>query len=169
MTRDAVRTPKPVMIKFYMPSPALTREVGKIVIRHGHLDYVLRLTIKSLLKLSVFDPLFRTETDRMSGQLRERIRQLAPAKLAAHEDVVSELLSQMDRAKVLTELRNSIVHGVWSRNKLGGPVKLRDTRNDQLNSMPTVKQLKLAERDIDELLRDLNRSRLSGKLKQALD
>jgi hypothetical protein len=151
-----------------MPSPAVTRDVGKIVIRHGHLDYVLRLTIKSLLKISIFDPLFKQETDKMSSMLRARIKELTPTKLAGHKDVLDELLAQIDRAEKLTELRNGIVHGVWARNKGGGAVKLRDTKNDKLHPMPTVKQLRLAERDIDELWRELNRSRLNGKLKQAL-
>jgi len=162
------RTSKAVMIKFYMPSPAVTREVGKIVIRHGHLDYVLRLTIKSLLKISIFDPLFKEETDKMSSTLRARIKELASTKLAGHKDVLDQLLAQIDCAEKLIELRNSIVHGVWSRNKTGGAVKLRDTKNDKLHPMPTVKQLRQAERDIDELLRELNRSRLNGKLRQAL-
>ena len=161
------QTPRAVIIKFYMPSPAVTREVGKIVIRHGHLDYVLRLTIKSLLKISILDPAFKSETDKMSSKLRERIKDLAPTRLAAHQDVLAELLAQLDRAETLTELRNIIVHGVWSRNKIDG-IKLRDMKKGKLDPMPTVKQLRQAERDIDELLHELNRSRLNGALRRAL-
>jgi hypothetical protein len=41
-----------VLIKPYMPSPAVSQQVGKIVIRQGQLDYLLKLTIKSLLGIS---------------------------------------------------------------------------------------------------------------------
>ena len=42
-----------VLIKTYMPSPAVTREIGKFVIAFGHLENLLRLTIRSLLRISI--------------------------------------------------------------------------------------------------------------------
>jgi hypothetical protein len=78
------------------------------------------------------------------------------------------LITQIDSIGRLTELRNNIVHSVWSRNTTGGPVKLRDQRNDKLHPLPTVKQLRAAEREMYALFLTLNHSRLKGKLKQAL-
>ncbi len=153
----------PVMIRPYMPAPALTREVGKIVIRHGQLDHLQRLTIKSLLGISITDALYKKETDKMSGELRERIKQLA-----AHQDVLDELITQIESIGRLTKLRNDIVHSVWSRTTTGGPVKLRDQKNDLLHPLPTVKQLRAAEREMYSLFLTLNHSRLKGKLKHAL-
>ena len=80
-----------VMIKPYMPAPVLSREVGKIVIRHGQLDHLQRLMIKSLLGIAITDPLYKQETSKMSGELRRRIKHLARTKLAAHQDLLDEL------------------------------------------------------------------------------
>lgn len=63
-----------VLIKTYMPSPAVTREIGKFVIAFGHLENVLRLTIKSLLKISIDDPLLEKEIGKkLIGQVLEKL------------------------------------------------------------------------------------------------
>jgi len=159
----------PVLIKPYMPAPALTRELGKIVIRHGQVDHLLRLTIKSLLGISITDPLYKHETHKKrSSVLRERIRELARGRLAAHKAVLDELIAQIDSIERLTNLRNIIAHGVWSRVTTGGLAKLRDPQDDKLHPLPTVKQLKVAEREMYALYLALNHSRRKGRLKQAL-
>jgi hypothetical protein len=157
-----------VLIKPYMPSPAVTQQVGKIVIRQGQLDHLLKLTIKSLLGISIHDPLYTEETERVSSKLRERVKELAATKLAAHEDILNELIEQIDKIGKFTDFRNNIVHGVWSRVTTGGPVKLRDSKNDKRHPLPTVKELRDAEAEMYELFLELNNSRLKGKLKQAL-
>lgn len=158
----------PVMINYKMPSPLPNREIGRVVIRHSHLDHELRLTIKSLLRISITDPMYQNETDMSSGKLRERIKELAANELAAKSDVHDELMGWLERAEKLSELRNQLVHGVWSRSKTDGSIKVRDTRYAKLLKMPTLKELKVADDAMLQLLTELNRSRLKGKLKQAL-
>jgi len=157
-----------VMIDYKTPSPTLTREIGRVVIRHSHLDHELRLTIKSLLRIKIDDPIYQSETDMLSGKLRARIKELAATELAGKPDVHTELTDWLDRSEKLSELRNQLVHGVWSRSKTDGSIKVRDTRFGKLLKMPTVKELKVAEAAMLKLLTELNRSRLKGKLKQAL-
>ena len=45
---------------------------------------------------------------------------------------------------------------------------LRDSKNDKLHPLPTVKELRDAGDEMYELFLELNSSRLKGKLKQAL-
>jgi hypothetical protein len=49
----------------------------------------------------------------------------------------------------------------------GGPVKLRDPKNDKLDELPTAKELRDAEKAMYELFLGLSTWRLKGKLKQA--
>src|SRR5262245_8065886 len=141
-----------VMISYKMPSPLLTREIGRVVVRHSHLDHELRLTIKSLLRISITDPMYQNETDMLSGRLRDRIRELAATELATRPDVHDELIGWLNRAEKLSELRNQLVHGVWSRSKTDGSIKVRDTRHGKLLKMPTVRELKAADDAMRELL-----------------
>ncbi len=63
------------MITLDIPTdPALLAAVGKVALRHGQLDYVLRMTVKSILKLSIRDAL--DATDRQgSRELRDRCQE----------------------------------------------------------------------------------------------
>jgi hypothetical protein len=45
-------------------------------------------------------------------------------------------------------------------------IKVRDTRYGKVLKMPTVRELKAADDAMLELLTELNRARLNGKLKQ---
>ena len=62
------------MIYLNIPDdPAVVAAVGRIALRHGQLDYILRMTIKTLAGLSIQDGL--DATARLgSRDLRERIR-----------------------------------------------------------------------------------------------
>ena len=104
----------------------------------------------------------------MARELRKRIEQLAATKLAGSKDALDELLVQVRRAGLCADLRNRFVHGVWCRNTTGGAARIRDVRHHKWHPMPTVKDLRRAERKTAELVEELNHSRLKGRLKQAL-
>jgi hypothetical protein len=69
------------LIYMHVPEdPAVVGAVGRIALRHGQLDYILRMTIKTLGGLSIQDAL--DATARLgSRELRERIRKLARQRL----------------------------------------------------------------------------------------
>jgi hypothetical protein len=75
----------------YMAIPedqAVLAAVGKIALRHGQLDHVLRMTIKSLTGVSVNEAIDATARQG-SRELRERIRKLARRRLGEGVALVS--------------------------------------------------------------------------------
>jgi hypothetical protein len=69
------------MIYFKLPDdPALLAAVAKVAVRHGQLDYVLRMAVKSIERLTIRQGLDATERQG-SAALRERVRKLARKKL----------------------------------------------------------------------------------------
>src|SRR5258708_10131041 len=100
------------MIYFKLPDdPALLAAVAKVAIRHGQLDYVLRMRVKSIERLTIRQGLDATERQG-SAALRERVRKLARKKLGEGRALVllDALLARSGRA---TRRRNQLLHGLW--------------------------------------------------------
>lgn len=73
--------PTSKMIGFYYPEDVeTTAALGKIAVYHGQLEYILRMTIKSILGLELLDALEMTRR-KQSRELRERIQKEARQKL----------------------------------------------------------------------------------------
>ena len=69
------------MAAFHIPEePKLLEALGKIALRHAHLDHILRMTTKTLGEVSVQQALDATAFE-SSSALRDRIRKLAKSKL----------------------------------------------------------------------------------------
>jgi len=159
-------TPRPVMVTFYVPDdPELLQALGRVTIRHGHLDYVLRMTIKTLTGMSVNEAIEDTKKT-VSGRLRERIKKLAPTKLG-DGDAFEQLIELLDRAEVATEKRNRLVHDLWAQNVDSGDPMLREDAS--ASAIPNVAQLSELEVEIDRIQGELNWSRLKGTIRAALD
>ena len=113
-----------VQIVFKMPTVAVQRQVGSIVIKHGQLDHVRRLAIKRILGISIHDPAYGAETKGMSGKLDLKIqKKLKTSKLDLSQK--AELLQLMKRASRVTRIRNKLVHSVWACEHRK-PLMLRD-------------------------------------------
>ena len=68
-------------ITFHVPGDlAFLQAVARVTICHAHLDYALRMCIKSLTGLGIEEALDATELEG-SRMLRERIRKLARTRL----------------------------------------------------------------------------------------
>jgi len=100
------------LIYMLMPEdPAVLAAVGKIALRHGQLDHVLRMTIKSLTGVSMNEAL-DAPARQGSRELRERIRKLARRRLG--EGVaIAQLEAILERCRRATEKRTSycVVYG----------------------------------------------------------
>ncbi len=59
---------------------AVLAAIGKIALRHGQLDYSLKMTIKTLAGTTIREAVDATERQ-SSRDLRERIRRLAASEL----------------------------------------------------------------------------------------
>ena len=146
---------------------ALLEVLGKITVRHGHLDYVLRMVIKTLTETSVRDALDATKREN-SSMLRDRIRRLAKARLGDGPALV-QLQALLERAKRATERRNDLIHKLWAKGVGGdGGHVIRDD-DHSWTPVPTVEALQALELEIKGVQEELNTQRLEGFIKAALD
>lgn len=157
-----------VDITFHVPDdPAFLAAVARVTICHAHLDYCLRLCIKSLAGLSIEEALDATEHEG-SRALRERIRKLARMRLGEGQPLL-KLQALMKRCEERTEERNRRTHniiGIW--HYPGSQVPMRRTADHCWESLPSAKELDALATSIMVLGAELNRARLNGWLDQAL-
>jgi hypothetical protein len=153
------------MIAFHVPKDRdLLAAFGEVALRHEHLNHILRMTIKTLARLSIDEALDATTYDG-SRQLRERIRKLARQRLGEGEPLL-KLEALLERCKRATERRNELVHGVWAKELDGEPV--RRMPDHTWHPLPSVSDLMALGKEIESLTGELNTARLEGFLSDAL-
>lgn len=145
-------------------APDLLAAWGAVTLRHEHLTYVLRMTIKSLLGVDVDSALDATEQDG-AWELRRRIKTLARKRLGEGEPLV-KLQAILTRCGRVTERRNELLHGIWARD-LDGDSK-RHVPGRAWQRLPTVGELNALAEEIKALQETLNEARLEGFLKEAI-
>ena len=153
------------IISFHVPDDqALLAAFGQVTLRHEHLNHVLRMTIKSLAKLTPQEALDATAYDG-SHTLRERIRKLARQELGEGQPLL-KLQALLERCKRVTEQRNDLVHGIWAKELDGDPV--RRTSDHSWLPLPTQAELLALAENIRVVAETLNSERLEGFLAEAL-
>ncbi len=153
------------MITLQLPNDEqVLATVGKISIRHGQLDYCLKMVIKSILGLAITEAIDATD-NQGSFELRKRIRKLAKQKFKEGEILV-KLDALLTRAKRATEDRNQILHSLWAFELDGTPV-IRN-RDHSFQPIPNLTRLNELAEEIYTITTDLNNARLEGFLKEAL-
>lgn len=149
----------------YPGDPALLAALGKVAIRHGQLDYVLRMTVKSILALPIPEALDATARQG-SRELRERVRKLAKQKLGEGEPL-TRLDALLERSRRATDKRNELFHRLWAHQLDGEPVIRDDGHN--LLPIPSVAELEHWAEELATVATELNVARLEGFLRAALD
>jgi hypothetical protein len=154
------------MIYLHIPEdPAVVAAVGRIALRHVQLDYILRMTIKTLAGLSIKDAL--DATARLgSRDLRERIRKLARQRLGEGAPLL-RLEAILQRAAKATDRRNHLLHTLWAHELDGVPV-IRDEENHTFKAISTPAELDVVAGTLAEIASELNMARLDGFLCEAL-
>ena len=151
---------------FHVPEDQqLLAALGEVTLRHEHLNHILKMTIKSIARLSITEALDATQYD-SSSVLRERIRKLARQKLGEGEALLKQQ-ALLARAKRLTEQRNELTHGIWAKELDGDPSVMGAP--GKLRPLPSVDELKNLAKQIEVLTMELNIARLEGFLKIALE
>jgi len=151
---------------FYVPNDKeLLAALGEVTLRHEHLSHILKMTIKSIAGLTVAEALDATQYEG-ARQLREYIRKVARKKLGASEACL-KLSALLTRAKKLTDQRNRFTHGIWAKELDGDPGLM--SAPGELETLPSVEQLKSLASEIVVLTQEINAARLEGFLKKALD
>ena len=153
------------MYHFHIPEdPAIVQVAGMIAYRHSHLDYMLRMTIKSILGVSAEEAIDATE-GQTSWALRKRVLRLAKRKIGDGVTFI-RLEALIERCRQATEKRNRLIHDVCIRDKHGVPYI--QTRGRQLQPLPKVTDLSDLWDDLTRLTQELNDARLKGFLAEAL-
>ena len=153
------------MVSLEMPAdPELLKAAGRVALAHGQLELVLCMTVKSLSELSVQEALDETATMK-AYELREKIKQLFKQK-RSDELAKIKLDALVNKAKRLSDKRNSLIHRPWAKDNRGQwVVKAED---HIWGKPPSIDQLNQLAEDIFESAIELNTARLSGFIKKAL-
>ena len=153
-------------IVFSLPDdPALLAAVGRVAIRHGQLDHVLRMMVKTLTGITIEEALDATERQG-SAALRGRVRKLAKQKLGEGEALV-RLDALLARAGRVTKRRNELLHSLWAHQLDGQGVMRGD--DGKWYDHPAIAELDALVSSLEEVAWELNGARLEGFLKEALE
>jgi hypothetical protein len=152
-------------VGFHVPEDqALLAAFGEMALRHEHMNYILKMTIKTLAGITPADALAATKYQ-SSRQLRDRSKTLA-RKVLGEGAALLELQALVHTCEALTEKRNDLVHGFWAKEP-EGDAHIRDAHGNE-RPLPTVDELCALAKEIENHTKHLNSERLQGFLAKAL-
>ncbi len=150
---------------FHVPQDKdLLAAIGKVALRHEHLNHIFRMTLKTLARLEIEEALDATAYDSTS-QIRDRIKKLARQRLGEGAPLL-KLQALLERCKRATEKRTDLIHGVWGQELDGLPA--RKGSGQEWRPPPTTTETEDLAAEIMQLTDELNEARLSGFLHEAL-
>ena len=138
--------------------------IGKIAIRHGQLDYSMKMAVRTLSRVTIDEAIDATERQ-SSRELRERVRRLARKRIGDGEAFV-RLEAILERARRATDRRNELLHGLWAQELDGDPVVRSSGR--AFGPIPSAEELETLADTLAEIGKTLTIARLDGFLREAL-
>jgi hypothetical protein len=152
------------MIYMAMPErPKIQAAIGRVAIRHGQMDFVLRMTIKSICEVTPKEARLAT-AGLMSGKLRERIEQLAKKRFGDGPALV-RLQALLRRCRQAADERNRLLHGVFAKELDGPELFMGD---GEPGPMPKLQELNALATEMNAVTNELNRARLDGFLAEVI-
>ncbi len=142
----------------------LLRAAGKVAIAHANLEHILRMTVKTLAKLTVQTALDATQNDKMH-ELRKCIFKLF-RQLNPKEELIIKLKALLRRSEKLSEERNSLLHRPWAVDEDRTWV-IKDEDHNWGNP-PKAQTLEDLAQKIESFAEELNHERLKGFLAHAI-
>ena len=153
------------MISFHVPDDqALLAAVSEVALRHEHLNYILRMTIKSLTGLRIDEAIDATSYDG-TRQLRERIRKLAKQRLGEGKPLL-KLQAILERCRRVSDRRNEQIHSLWAK-ELDGEA-MRTNSDNRWVPLSSAEDLLALAKEAEALTTELNCARLDGFIFEAL-
>jgi len=136
----------------------LLAALGRVTIRHGFLDHVLKRTVKTLADLTI------EEADRAlardgSASLRELIKKIAVQRLGKASTATLKLRALLGECERVTEYRNRVIHDLWARELDGEPLLIG---RDSSSRPPDGADLNKLADQIFAVAGQLNKARLDG-------
>lgn len=154
------------MMVYHMPEDmTLLAAIAKVAIRHGQMDYALRMVIKSVSGVGIKAALDATERT-TSAQLRVRILKLAKLRLP---DGPARLRLEgiMEDCRRLAAERNHLLHALWAADS-EGQAYFR-SEGHSWRTIPEAGELERLADQMHESTKRLHFERLEGFLKEALE
>lgn len=144
----------------HLPSQDELAVLGEISVRHGYLDFVLRLTIRDLAQFTNEEAdkaLWRTS----SAGLRDLVEQHATRRLGEAHFYLPHVKAMLQECQEVTEQRNRLVHDPLVRwyEEDGPPGRYR---NGVTLKLPEISELKALADRIHLLAAHLDRDRLKS-------
>lgn len=152
-------------IYFELPEPEYLVNVGGVSVCHGHLDHMLRMTIKTLSNLPLDEALLATERT-ASSELRDTVKRLAKEQLGKGSVAFLQVCALLERCRQVTDRRNEIVHAIVGMELDG--VHLMKTSSNDWRKLPPKEDVEALAVDIQRLASDINEARRKGFLAEAL-
>src|SRR4030095_2869741 len=152
------------MVIHHVPDAPTLQALGLVALRHGQLEYALRMVIKSLNGQEVL-PALESTFRKPAWWLRDSIVKIASDRLGAgtHLLPLGDLLA---RAEAASNQRNKYLHSLYARDLDGDPMLLGD--DHKWEPVPTPEELTELAREIITITDELHEARLHGFLKQAI-
>ena len=155
------------MIVFDIPKdPDFLQAFAHVSLTHAHLDYSLRMCVKTLADVSVHEALEATEYAG-SKRLRDRIRKLAKMRLGEGTALV-KLQSLLKRCAAASADRNELIHNIVARDQDSEEFQIRSS-DHSWRELPKADELFTLAQRLTALAVELNHARLAGWLRLALD
>jgi hypothetical protein len=145
--------------------PKLYEALGRLAIAHTHLELILRCTVKTLSGSSVRVALDDTRGKRISA-LRKRIKKLFKQKGPSPMEK-SNLDALLEKAKRLSETRNSYLHKAWSETDAGQAVLKGESH--QWEPAPSETEVEQVASEILELGKTINHARQNGFIHEVVE
>ncbi len=146
--------------------PQIRAALGAVAVRHGQLDYALRMMVKSISGIGL-DPALDATEGMSSRELRRLIRKMARKKLGDASNSYLLVAALLTRAQEATRQRNELMHGLWAFNLNEGRDLFRHKGRKWLETPETDELVALAD-ETAQIAEELHEARLHGFLKEAL-
>jgi len=154
------------MMVFHVPdNPEWLKAFGRVSVVHTHLDHILRMLIKTLANVTVEVALNATDGEG-SAALRQRIKKLAKQRLGEGAALLG-VQDIVERCKRVTERRNSLIHTTIAIDWLDTEAMLYRAGRPAA-PLPTTQDLESLEKEMSQLIAEINQARLKGWLAEAL-
>jgi len=153
-------------VNLTLPDDAeLLKAVGRVALAHGQLELMLRMTIKTLSRLTVNEAMNATEKWK-NWELRVEIEKLFRAK-TNDPSLRLKVKALMGQSEHLSDRRNELLHGAFAITNDGSVVA--KGADDKWGPPPEPEVFKKLADDIGVLVNDLNEARLRGFIRQVCE
>lgn len=147
---------------------------GAVALSHVHLDYILRLMVKTLAGITVDEARLATAGDG-SAALRETVRRLAKDVMGETPEYL-RTRALLTRCKILTGKRNKLMHGVCAREINTAAMSDDEIMGDAImldehlgsSPMPSATELLALAAEISRLVDEINNERRYGFIASAI-